>query len=78
MAVGDATTSTRLSARFALNSNDERTFSIPNPKENLTPSEVGTFMTAMVENGDAFADPIKSALSAELITTTRTVMVDNT
>lgn len=66
-----------LKLKFGLNSGDTRTFSIPDPKTNLTANQANTAMTAMITNGGAFADALTSALKAEIVETTKTVLVDN-
>ncbi len=66
-----------LSMKFALNSNDTRTISLADPKADLNAAAASACMTAMVENGDAFADPLKSALRAEVIERNVTVLVNN-
>ncbi len=75
---GTPTVSRRLRMEFELESEDKRTITVPNPKATLDASAVDACMTALVESGDAFADPLKKALKGETIVTTTTVLVDNT
>lgn len=73
-----STTTRNLRMIFSTQSADQRTLTVPNPKANLDQAAVSAAMTTIVENGDAFADALTSALKGELVETTRTVLVDNT
>lgn len=69
--------SLRLVMKFGLNSGDTRTISLNNPKDGLDAAAANGAMNAIVANGDVFADAITSAKRAELIETTKTVLVNN-
>ncbi len=66
-----------LAMKFALQSDDTRTISLADPKANLDAAAAGACLSALVENGAAFADPLKSGLRAELIERNVTVLVNN-
>jgi len=63
--------------KFELESEDTRTISLADPKANIDAAAAGACLTALVESGDAFADPLKKGLRAELIERNVTVLVDN-
>lgn len=71
-------TTKRLKLEFGLESGASRTISLPDPKDNLDAAAVSTALNAMVEAGEAFADPLTSGKKGTLITTTTNVLVDNT
>lgn len=69
--------SIRLRMKFGLQSGDDRIISLNNPKNNIDAAAVSGAMNAMVQAGNAFADPLASAKRAELIETNTTVLVNN-
>lgn len=71
------TTTSRLKLVLLTDSDDKITLSIPNPSATLNAAGASACLTALVENGDAWADPIKQGLIAEVITTTTNVLVNN-
>lgn len=69
--------SQRLRMKFGCQSGDTRTISLEHPKANLTAAAAGAAMNSIVTAGAAFADPLTSALRAEVVETTTTVLVNN-
>ena len=66
-----------LSLKFGTDSGDTRSVSLSDPKTTLTASEANAAMGAVVTAGQAFADPVTSAIKDELINREVTVLVDN-
>lgn len=69
--------SKRLKMKFGCQSGETRTISLDGPKANLNAAAASAALNAMVEAGDAFYDPLTSALRAEVVETTTVVLVNN-